>query len=115
MVTSSILAHCASPSPIANHHHRMLSLLSDGLCWLGKILAVLNTVGIVTVCILQFSNFFDRCYCSASVLGRGRLAAFVTVEVDSTIVQKGWIGGLVLASTSAIGFICFINLVLDSL
>jgi hypothetical protein len=48
-------------------------------------LAVVNNVGIIAVCIFQFSNVFDGCYCSASVLGRGRSATFVTVEVE-----RGW-------------------------
>jgi len=120
LVTSSILAHCAAPSSLFSHRqlsrsYNIATFISEGLCWLGKILAVLNTVGIITVCILQFSNVFDRCYCSASVPGRGSLAAFVTVDVDSTIVERGWIAGLVLASSCAIGFVFFINLVVDSL
>jgi hypothetical protein len=115
LVTSSILAHYASSRRKSSSSYAIAAFMAEALCWLGKILAVLNTVGIITVCIFQFGNVFDRCYCSASVLGRGRLAAFVTVDVDSTIVKRGWIGGLVLASSCAIGFVFFINLVLDSL
>jgi hypothetical protein len=127
LVTSSILAHHASPfspfinpfdlhplSPLASLYrpplsHRVAASVADGLCSLGKILAILNTCVIIAIGILQFGNGFDRCYCSASVLSRGRSAAFVTVFVDSNFVETGWIAGLVLALSTCIGFIIFVN------
>ena len=43
----------------------------------GKILAIANSAWIIMVCIMQFSNIFDECFCNASTIGLGKSAYFV--------------------------------------
>ncbi|EGN91772.1 hypothetical protein SERLA73DRAFT_118209 [Serpula lacrymans var. lacrymans S7.3] len=116
MVASSVLAHYASHRPKAGSS-RVALFLSESLCWLGKAMATINGIGIIAVCVFQFSNVFDTCFCNASVFGRGKSAYSVVYPaigaLDST--RKAWIGGLVMASGCAVGFVLFVNLVVDSL
>ncbi|KAF8894986.1 hypothetical protein CPB85DRAFT_1440469 [Mucidula mucida] len=83
---------------------------------LGKTMAALNSVWIVVVCIFQFSNVFDRCYCNSSVLGRGVGKSFNTMQLvhsDQTNVMHAWIGGVALALISALAFVGFVQIYID--
>ena len=62
----------------------------------GKILACLNAVFVVTACIFLFSNFYSRCWCDSSVLGRGAYSAFNVIaptDDDTKQLKSGWIAG----------------------
>jgi hypothetical protein len=79
------------------------------------IIASLNAVWIVVTCMFQFSNFYDRCYCSSTVLGLGaRAYNVILLNHDDISAMKGaWIGGAVLAAGAATVCVVFVNLFID--
>ncbi|KAF7971205.1 hypothetical protein HWV62_21898 [Athelia sp. TMB] len=93
-------------------------LLSTILRRSGKSLAALNAIGIIAACIFQFSNFFDRCFCNSSVFWLGTQRGYSVIAfTDPSIMpalKNAWLGAIVLALTSAFGFIAFINTFLDA-
>ena len=119
MVASSIVAHYATSIPSYHHPTDMSTHIAEGvsvlLRRLGKLLATCNAIWIIVACIFQFSNVFDRCYCDSSVLGRGAKAFYVLDPSSDDIpgMKGGWIGGVVLALSSAFGFVGFVNLLID--
>ncbi|KAK7062652.1 hypothetical protein VNI00_000140 [Paramarasmius palmivorus] len=114
LVLSSVLAHYVStiesrklnvnPYRYRGSSYRIIlaTEASNLLRRLGKILATMNAVWIVLICLFQFSAFFDRCYCNSSVLGRGA-AAFNVMDPsdDVSSMKAAWVGGVVLASGTA--------------
>ncbi|KDQ57919.1 hypothetical protein JAAARDRAFT_251628 [Jaapia argillacea MUCL 33604] len=102
MVTSSALAHYAYP-----RSHRLRRL--------GKVLAAFNAIWIVLACLFQFSNFFDRCYCNSSVLGRGSRAYDVITDTEADLagMRSAWIAGVLMALGCGTVFIGFVKLFLD--
>ncbi|OAX34655.1 hypothetical protein K503DRAFT_698326 [Rhizopogon vinicolor AM-OR11-026] len=113
---SSILAHYSAllrKSPSA----RVALTFSHLLRRTGKLLAIINSIWLVTLCIFQYSSFYDTCFCKSSVIGRGKAAYSVIIEstAQATQVKAAWAGTLVLASTSALIFLGIVNLLLDTL
>ncbi|KZP14862.1 hypothetical protein FIBSPDRAFT_979392 [Athelia psychrophila] len=83
----------------------------------GKLLATLNDVGIVAVCIFQFSNVFDRCYCNSSVNWLGTQRGYAVLDYSDPRILSGMksasLGGIVASLGSAFGFIGFVNTFLN--
>jgi hypothetical protein len=105
LVTSSILAHYSTftVSFKGRYLHtkstRFAGVASIVLRRLAKVLASLNAVWIVLVCLFQFGSFFDRCWCNSSVFYLGK-NAYTVIEVgpeDVAGLKAPWIGGVVLA------------------
>ncbi|KAF9020868.1 hypothetical protein BDZ89DRAFT_1201941 [Hymenopellis radicata] len=122
MLMSSVLAHLASdengrrPQGNTCHRENVAGFLSSCLRRIGKIMAALNSTWIIAVCIFQFSNVFDRCYCNSSVLGRGVKEAFNVMQLvhsDQTNLVHYWIGGVALALVSAFAFVGFVQIYID--
>ncbi|KAJ7148638.1 hypothetical protein C8R43DRAFT_512551 [Mycena crocata] len=122
LVASSALAHYSTQTsvdvlgdPVYTRATRVTALLSIVLRRVGKVLAAINAVWIVLACILQFSSFFDRCYCNSSVLGRGSFAYDVIqlVPTDISTMKAAWIGGVALAAGCSILFIVFVNIFIN--
>ncbi|KAF7288538.1 hypothetical protein HMN09_01382800 [Mycena chlorophos] len=120
MVVSSFLAHYAtsytpraqqSPSEWTAEH---LSIL---LRRFAKTLATLNAAWIVVAFMLQFANFYDRCYCNADVLGLGRRAHIVMVLLPSDIsnMTSSWGGGVALGIIASAVWWGWINVLRDPL
>ncbi|KAJ7139029.1 hypothetical protein C8R44DRAFT_606472 [Mycena epipterygia] len=106
LVASSFLAHYSTQvthniegQPVRSRAARVAGTLSIILRRLGKVLATCNAIWIVLACILQFTSFFDRCYCNSSVLGRGSFAydVLTLLEEDLSAMKTAWIGGVGLA------------------
>jgi hypothetical protein len=79
---------------------RLAGILSIILRRIGKVLASLNAIWIVLVCLLQFGSFFDRCWCNSSVLYLGAKNAYNVIDVkpnDVAALHAPWIGGIALA------------------
>ncbi|EGN91775.1 hypothetical protein SERLA73DRAFT_173350 [Serpula lacrymans var. lacrymans S7.3] len=114
LVTSSILVHYSSYSQ-QSLSARLAALGAKQLNWMGKFVAIFNSVWIVAICVFQFSNVFDTCYCNSSVLGLGKNAFdVITLSAQELgIIRGSWIGGLVMASVCSIGFISLMNLLVD--
>ena len=123
LLTSSILTHYSTntPTPSFKEHFilalwgRLARWLSIFLRRLGKVTATLNAVWIVATGLLQFSSFYDRCYCNSSVMGLGKHAYNVIslVRGDVGDMRTPWIGGFVLAAGAALIFAGFVTLFID--
>ncbi|KIJ53260.1 hypothetical protein M422DRAFT_155160 [Sphaerobolus stellatus SS14] len=117
MLLSSIISHYAlvreedvySPRPSA------LRILAILLRKLAKFLAYLNSAWVLLTCFFQFTKFFDRCYCNSSVFGlRGN--AFNVIDFSSADIRQLkniWIGGIILAATTAGVFVTFVTLLVN--
>ncbi|EIW75036.1 hypothetical protein CONPUDRAFT_66882 [Coniophora puteana RWD-64-598 SS2] len=122
MLASSIAAHHAS-SFHWNEHKRYRDAafhtwktVADVLRWSGKALAVLNSLILCAIPILQFSNVFNNCYCNSSVMGRGPDRAYNVINLtDTSETQILWIVALVVASLCSIAFVAIFNLLTDTL
>jgi hypothetical protein len=72
---------------------------------IGKSLAFLNACGIVVTSMLQFTNLYDNCWCSGSVLGLGAKAAWVILFATPGQIASAstafWISGVFLSLTVA--------------
>ncbi|RDB30039.1 hypothetical protein Hypma_013864 [Hypsizygus marmoreus] len=117
LVLSSLLSHYAMTTPHASGKPsvRIARLSSIAFRRLGKLVATCNAIWIVMTCLFQFTNFFDRCYCNSSVLGRG-FNSYNVVEFmanDILGMRGAWIGGVVLAAGSATMFVVFVNLFIN--
>jgi len=84
---------------------------------LSVLAAACNTISVILACVFQFSNFYNTCYCNASVLGRGFAHAYVIIDRDTGYyngpMKAAWVGGVVLASGSVVLFLFFLHLMLD--
>ncbi|KAG1794028.1 uncharacterized protein BJ212DRAFT_1292233, partial [Suillus subaureus] len=85
---------------------------------MGKLLAIANSLWVVLACILQYSGFYNTCFCNSSIISRGNAAAYITIieTTDQAALAKvAWIGALFLVCTSASAFVAFVGLLLDTL
>jgi hypothetical protein len=105
MVASSFLAHYAarasygpSRKPFRARVARTAAIL---LRRIGKVVAALNAVWGVLVCLLEFGGFFSRCWCNSNVLSLGANAYTVLALSDQDLrkVQIAWILGAWLLLT----------------
>ncbi|KIM49887.1 hypothetical protein M413DRAFT_15651 [Hebeloma cylindrosporum] len=121
LLTSSILTYYSINSPtirgrvIPPFPARVARWLSIFLRRLGKLIAVLNALLLIATGLLQFSSFYDRCYCNSSVMGLGKRAYDVIVLVPDDIggMRAAWIGGFVLAAGAATIFAGFVTIFID--
>ncbi|KAF8621761.1 hypothetical protein AX15_007500 [Amanita polypyramis BW_CC] len=111
-VISSILSHSYDSSPKGGKTTNIIYGLSIVFRHLAKTLAAINTVCLFLTSLLQFANFFDTCYCNASVIGLGKNAYTVLqfTKDDASAVKLAWAGGLIMSSSTAILFTLAINL-----
>jgi hypothetical protein len=86
---------------------------------LAKLLATFNALWILTTCLFQFTNFFDRCYCNSSVFGRGKSAFNIILKDWASEpglllpMRSAWVGGVCLAGGTAFLFVGFVNVFID--
>ncbi|KAG2157267.1 hypothetical protein DEU56DRAFT_975432 [Suillus clintonianus] len=119
LLISSILTHySAAYSRQASLSARIAMAFSHCLRRMGKLLAIANTIWVTLTCIIQYSGFYDTCFCNSSMISRGRAAAYVTIietTAQAALAKAAWIGALVLACTSASAFVALVALLLDTL
>ncbi|KAG1825582.1 uncharacterized protein BJ212DRAFT_1314938 [Suillus subaureus] len=119
LLISSILAHySAAYSYRASLSARVALTFSHLLRRMGKLLAIANSLWVVLTCILQYSGFYNTCFCNSSVISRGNAAAYITIieTTDQAALAKvAWIGALFLVCTSVSAFVAFVGLLLDTL
>jgi len=121
LLTSSILTYYSTNSPTHSFKEhfipalqaRVARWLSIFLRRLGKLIAGLNGVWIIAIGLLQFSSFYDRCYCNSGVMGLGTHAYDVISPVDVGSMRTTWIGGFFLAAGAAVIFAGFVTLFID--
>ncbi|KAG1874744.1 hypothetical protein DFJ58DRAFT_650894 [Suillus subalutaceus] len=114
LVMSSILSHYASShsdrprSPSSSITIRLVKVVSNLLRWGGKLVAIVNAIGIIAAGMFQFTSVYDNCYCNSSVLGRGAQNAYASVMLDDSDfgqTKAAWFGALALAGSTSLGFI----------
>ncbi|KAG6906055.1 hypothetical protein DXG01_016116 [Tephrocybe rancida] len=116
LLVSSFLSHYVSTTSRPDTKKWLARWMAITIRRFGKMLAAFNAVWIVVSCLFQFSNFFDRCYCNGSVLGRGNFKAWVVITFvleELSGMRAAWIGGVVLAAGSATLFVLFVNLFMN--
>ena len=109
-LTASILAHAARP-----HHSPVYWFSWSQTCldwgavicgYLGKGLAFASGMGIMVVCFFQSSGAFTNCFCASTTFDKG-VSEVVLFMINYTIgpsIVRVWIGGLVLAFSTAVLF-----------
>ncbi|KAJ7449314.1 hypothetical protein FB451DRAFT_756169 [Mycena latifolia] len=121
LVASSVLAHYSTFTATFNDRYvhtkstRMAGITSIVLRRTAKTLASLNSIWIVLACLLQFSSFFDRCFCNSSIftLGKRGFNAIDILSSDVAALTAPWIGGVALAGGCAIVFMGFVNVLIN--
>ena len=109
-LASSALAHVSRPQPGPRQWRSWSQTCLNGgavFCgYLTKILAVVSGIGIIVVCFFQSAGTFSNCYCSSVTFGKGfGDVVFLTVNyVIGPGLVHVWIGGLVLAFSTAVLF-----------
>ncbi|KAF8996104.1 hypothetical protein BDQ17DRAFT_1392086 [Cyathus striatus] len=121
LIVSSILSHYVVSFESVNGKQRRISqvyvarMLAILLRRIGKFTASINAIWIVVLCMFQFTNFYDTCYCNSSVLGLGSSAynVIILVKDDLSSMRFAWSCGVGLAGGTAAIFIIFINLLIN--
>jgi hypothetical protein len=99
MLASSILAHRARLRPNSNAActaQGIEGFLAVLFRRAGKILGVINGLGIIAASTMQFAGVYDNCFCSASTFtgDPGRLLYLMDpTDISQSTVYKFWIGG----------------------
>jgi len=123
LVISSILTHYVSPRHSYPDQHRSLDhhfmfmdsiaeVLAIMLRRLGKLLAACNAAWIVLACLLQFSNFYSRCYCNSCATSLGR-RAYTVVMTSASDVWTPWVSGVSLGCACVVLFVGFVNIFIN--
>ena len=112
MVLSSFLSHLARPW-LGYHRRPALNSMACISRWMGKSLAVINGLGMVVACILQFSGGYDNCYCKTTTFGGSASSEmlplyFGSYNLTSTTFYKVWIGGIAMAISFCLSYLAAI-------
>ncbi|KAJ6477355.1 hypothetical protein C8R47DRAFT_1140144 [Mycena vitilis] len=116
LVVSSALTHYATIYPeYPDVSQRAAAYAAISLRRVAKFLATCNAAWIISAFLLQFGNFYDRCYCNSDVLGLGKRAHNVMLleGPDISAMKAAWIGGVILAVVVSSLFLGFINVFID--
>ena len=95
-----------------------IARVADWLRWIGKLLAIINAIGIIANSVFQYAGVYDNCYCDSSLYYWGSSYAFNVispVQSDIALARKAWIGALALALTCCTFSVGTIYLIRDSL
>ena len=102
LLLSSILAHLARRQSVREKRSgskTFIGYIAMFTRWLGKFIAVMNGVGILLSCIMQFTGVYDNCFCSSTIFGGNPngLVWFIEEDVTGSEVYKYWVGGIIMA------------------
>lgn len=68
---------------------------------IGKALACINAFWLLTISLLQFTNIYNCCWCSACVLQYGTVEGWVLLWATdvqiSEVALNGWIAGVIIS------------------
>jgi hypothetical protein len=97
-VISTILARISETRDDKSRHLKVATaFIAVVLRWTSVFFAYVNALGIIVISCLQFSNFFDSCWCNASVIGDGSTSYIV-------IIYSGWVATMRYARIAATAF-----------
>lgn len=117
LLISSILAHYSKGQSKQSMFVRVPLALSVCLRRMGKLLAIANSVWVILTCVLQYSDFYDTCFCNSSMISRGQAAYITIIETSARafLAKVAWYGALSLSLGSAGAFVILIFLLLDTI
>ena len=82
------------------------------LRWICYLLALINSVGLITLSCFQFSNFLANCYCNSSVIGDGKSTYIAIVLKDwIPMMRKYRAAGVTIAAGSISIFMVVLRLI----
>ncbi|KAG2130899.1 hypothetical protein DEU56DRAFT_954381, partial [Suillus clintonianus] len=115
LLISSILAHYTSDDDSNKQkpaRYLWARAISNCLRWMGKTLAVANSIWVVVACTFVYSGLYDTCFCNSSEISRGKAAYVVIVQTAAQTAQlkTAWIGAVGMACTSALFFLGLVNI-----
>jgi len=78
--------------------------------WISFFLALINGVGLIALCCLQFSHFLDNCYCNATVLGRG-VDSYMVILYDGSVLlmRNSRLAAVLLSGTVMFIYMVFLR------
>lgn len=119
LLISSILAHYSDPAGCSDRKSVFVVVpLAFSVCLrrMGKLLAIANSLWVILTCVLQYSDFYDTCFCNSSMISRRQAAYITIIETSAQAFQAKvvWYGALSLSLGSAVAFVILIFLLLDS-
>jgi hypothetical protein len=117
LLISSILAHYSAGHSDPESVFKLVPLaLSVCLRRMGKLLAIANSLWVIVTCVLQYSDFYDTCFCNSSMISRGQAAYITIIETSAQafLAKVAWYGALSLSLGSAAAFVILIFLLLDT-
>ena len=102
LLLSSILAHKARRQTEDEERpftKRFIGSVAAFLRWMGKTIAIMNGLGILIACWMQFGGLYDNCFCSSTIFGGNPdgLVKFTGPDIKGSEVYGYWIGGTILA------------------
>lgn len=109
-LASSVLTHMSRPLQEQTYARPWLRTCQNAgaiICrWLGKCVAIASAVGIPLVCFFQVTGMFDNCFCRSTTFNKGRDSVMIlTINyVAGPSPFRIWIGGLILAFSTALLF-----------
>ncbi|KAF8126358.1 hypothetical protein EV363DRAFT_1434271 [Boletus edulis] len=98
-------------------HAQTIARVSDWLRWIGKSLAIVNAVGIVTNSVFQYSGLYNNCFCDSSIFNWGMSSAFNVIspmQNDIDLAKSAWFGALALGWICCTFFVGSIYMIRDS-
>ena len=109
-LASSILAHMSWPLPgrvpTRSRSHTRCTAGAIICRWLGKFVAIISAIEILSICFLNVTGAFDSCFCNSTTFDRGRQLVFINEmhTVPGPGIIGFWVCGLVMAFFTAILF-----------
>ena len=102
LLFSSIFAHWARLQTVGGQRSGSETFVGCIVAlarWLGKTIAMLNGLGLLLSCGMQFGGVYDNCFCSSTIFGGNPdgLVKFVEQDIKGSEVYGYWIGGTVMA------------------
>lgn len=79
----------------------------------GMVLATLNAIWILLVCVMQFGNLFTTCYCNSSIYSLGSRAYYIVYSPRGSFLAGPMTGGVVLSLASVVLFVGFVNVYIN--
>ena len=72
------------------HVEGVTAFFAITLRWICYMLALINSVGLIVLSCLQFSNFLDNCYCNSSVLSKGTNTYIIIILQDLVPMMRDY-------------------------
>jgi hypothetical protein len=115
LLLSSLLAHLARRQSISEERSGLKTFagcIAMSTRCLGKLIAIMNGVGILVSCVMQFTGAYDNCFCSSTIFGGdpNGLVSFTDEAVKGSGVHGYWVGGIFAAAvvSSIYTFVIFV-------